>query len=132
MTAREVFETALDLINERGEDGLYSPDIKDYEKNVLSYLSILTISLYELDCRIKEVACHFDDDTPPTVTSLDDELSLHFTICRGALPYGLAFMLLLEEEPSRAETFHTLYEKECYRLEKLFTRGKRRRIKEVY
>ncbi len=132
MTAREVFNMALDLMNERDENGSGNQNIADYEKNVLSCLSILTVSLYELDCRIKDVACHFDDKTPPNVTSLDDELALHFSICRGALPYGLAFMLLLEEEPTRAESFRGLYEKECYRLERLFTRGKRRRIREVY
>ncbi len=132
MTARQVLESALSLMNERGENGEYSADIRDYEKNAVSCLSILAISLHELDCRIKGVVCRFDDITPPEVKSLDDELQLHISICRGVLPYGLAFMLLIEEEPSRSELFRSIYEKECFRLERLYTRAKRRSVKEVY
>lgn len=132
MTARQALDMALDIMNERREDGTYNVDMADLEKNAVSCLSIITVSLYELDCRIRDVVCVYDDNTPPAVMSLEDELTLHPAICRGVVPYGLAFMLLLEEEPNRAEALHTLYEKEVYKLERLHNKGKRRRIREVY
>lgn len=132
MTPKDIFYMALDIMNERKQDGKYSKDIGDYQGNVISYLNILTVSLYDLDCKIKGVPCFFDQDTPPLITSLDQVLDTHISICRGVLPYGLAFMLLMEEEPSRSETLRSLYESAAYKIERLYTRSKRLKIKEVY
>ncbi|MBE6689593.1 MAG: hypothetical protein E7588_10045 [Ruminococcaceae bacterium] len=132
MTAQKIYQAALELINERDENGELCDSTGDFEKNAPGYLSILTISLYELDCRIKGVSCNIDDDNPPSVKSLEDEITLHSVLCRGVLPYGLAFMLLLEEEPSRAEKFRMLYENAVYNLEKMHLRGQRKNIKDVY
>ena len=132
MTARKILDYALDLINQRSEDGEYTPYIADYEKNVLSYINILTISLYELDCRLKGITCNIDEVTPKSIESLDETPILHEAICKSALVYGLAFMLLLEEEPERAERFHALYKEECMKLEKMSTVCRRRPITEVY
>ena len=131
MQARKIYEAALDLINQRDEVGGYET-ASDFEKNVPGYLSILTIALYELDCRIKGVPCLIDDTNPPSVESLDDELVLHSAICRGVLPYGLAFMLLLEEEPSRSASFQSMYQSAVYNLERIYTKGTRKSIKDVY
>lgn len=132
MKVKKALELALDIINQRNEDGEYASYTADYEKNVLSYVNILTISLYELDCRIKGITCNIDEATPRCVESLEDDMVLHETICRGILPYGLAFMLLLEEEPQRAERYHVLYKEECARLEKMSAAVRRRPITEVY
>ena len=132
MTAQKALEYALDLINQRSEDGDYTPNISDYEKNVLSYINILTVSLYELDCKIKGITCNIDDVTPKSISSPEDELILHDAVCKSVLPYGLAFMILLEEEPERAERFHALYKEEWARLEKMCTKCRRRPITEVY
>ncbi|MBQ9940159.1 MAG: hypothetical protein IJO74_01310 [Clostridia bacterium] len=132
MTAQKAFETALNLINQREEDGEYILNIEDLRKNAVSYLNILTISLYELDCKIRGVACNIDNNTPEELESLDSALTLHKSLCGAAVPYGLAFMLLLEEEPERAEKFHLLYKEECARVERLCTKGRRHGIKEVY
>jgi len=132
MTVRKALEYALDIINRRNEDGEYSMYTGDYEKNALSYINILTVSLYELDCRLKGITCNIDEVTPKSIESLDEEISLHEAICRGVLPYGLAFMMLLEEEPQRAERLHTVYKEECMRLEKMSSACRRRLITEVY
>lgn len=132
MTARKALEYALDIINQRNEDGEYTPYMGDYERNTLSYINILTVSLYELDCRLKGITCNIDEVTPKSIESLDDEIGLHEAICRGVLPYGLAFMLLLEEEPQRAERFHTIYKEEFMRLENMSASCRRRLITEVY
>lgn len=131
MKARKIYEAALELINQRDESGEMQ-QAGDFEKNVPGYLSILTIALYELDCRIKGVPCLIDDNNPPSVESLEDDLVLHSAICRGVLPYGLAFMLLLEEEPARSDSFRNMYESAVYNLERIYTKGKRKCIKDVY
>ena len=132
MTARQVYEMALDIMNERDESGVYNTDIGDIEKNVLSALNIVCVAVHDTDCRMKGVKCRYDENSPPALESLDDTLIQHDAICRGVMPYGLAFLLLLEEEPKRAEKFKQLYDSELYRLNMIHTKGERMTIKEVY
>lgn len=41
----------------------------------------------------------------PKVTGMEDRLELDERICTGVLPYGLAGLLLSEEDPQRADFF---------------------------
>ena len=43
------------------------------------------------------------------MTSLDDYLDLDYYICRNVLPYGLAWLLLTEENPQQSNLFCQTY-----------------------
>jgi hypothetical protein len=98
INAQQVFVTAMHLMDEESEDGVYSGYPDEYKKKAWS---ILTLLLAEL--------------TPAsgTATYVENEASLILADDRTALtilPYGLAAHLLMTEDQTRAAYFNARYD----------------------
>lgn len=108
-TGNDVFALAMNLIDEldpqngRADRG----ETRAYKVRVAGLLHIL---LQEL--------CQFDDSwlrdndrdaAPSPVDDLDAALDLGDRLCRGVLPFGLAGLLILEENPPCAQVFLSSY-----------------------
>lgn len=66
------------------------------------------------------------------IASLSDEIPYVSLIATGAMPLGLAFYLLLEEDPDRAAFFFRLYQEEKLNLRRNFQKGTRHPVRRIY
>ena len=130
MKAWEVLDAALALMGERERGTSY--ETADFERNAYGVMAVLLGELDALDCALKRIAPDADNRLPPTVASGEEELMLHPLLCRSVLPYGLASLLLLEEDPSRAAQFQRRYEEQKRLLKERFDRPFRHEIRNVY
>lgn len=131
MTARQIYHRALALIQEQDTDGV-SYDTEAFRRSAPEMINLLCVLLDDLDLKIKGKAFRENELLPREVKSEDDEVPLHPVILAGALPLGLAFLLLAEEDASRASLFFNLFQKEKEALYRRFKRGTRRAITRVY
>jgi hypothetical protein len=115
MTAVEIFELTLGLIDEDDQDGAY-------EARVLPLLRILRSEIVRVLSRGAQV---------PELDSLDDELGLPDDICESVVTYGVAANLLLEEDPARASFFESKYEEELVKAVRR-TPGEFAAINDIY
>ena len=105
---RSVFDIAIRLMDAQNEStgATDTADTKEYAHRTPSLLnSILdrvypasdTYGLFPRGSGVRDVC--------PKVESLDDYLNLDERICTSVLPYGLAGLLLTEENPTQANFF---------------------------
>ena len=105
-TVQEVFDIAIRLMDAQNEStgSTDTADTKEYRLRTPSLLNSL------LD-RVYPASDTFHQSQPgrrpvcPKVETLSDTLDLDPRICTGVLPYGLAGLLLAEEDPARADFF---------------------------
>lgn len=131
MKAREIYERALALLQEQNADGA-DYDTGAFEASAPRLIGLLSALLEELDLHVKGRRFHENQSLPREIKSLDDEVLLHPVICAGVLPLGLAFLLISEEDASRASFFFNLYEREKDALRRRFRKARRHRITSVY
>jgi hypothetical protein len=99
VTAQQVYDLALGLIDEVTETGAFAPDNPDYYKaKSLSFLTILQTELLK------------PSETPQVITSLTQGLILSDRLCLLVLPYGLAAHLLMSEDQSMASFLNARYD----------------------
>lgn len=132
MTGRTVYNRALTLLHERGGEGEIQYDTAQFEAAAPTLINVLAVMLDELDLHIKHRAFHEAEYLPKQIVSLDEELSLHPSICMSVLPLGLAFFLVSEENESRAALFFKLYQTEKDALYRRYRTVRRHKIKSVY
>lgn len=109
-TAQWVFDKAIALMDELNEatGAADTTDTKEYKNRTLAILNLLQVECYPLSDTYRPVAgkravcAEITDFTAPI--DLDDGL------CRGALPYGLAAHLFLDENDAAASFFQQRYE----------------------
>lgn len=130
MIAREVYRSALCLLQENEDDT--SLDTALFEESAPRLLSLLCVLLDEVDLHVKGRRFHENALIPREIRTLDDEVPLHPVICAGALPLGLAFLLISEEDQKRASLFFNLFQTEKDNLIRRFKRGRRHKISSVY
>lgn len=128
MKAKEILKAALALMGE--QEGGY--ETAGFEPHAYGMMETLWWELDELDCALKRIRPDADNRLPPTLSSGEEEVMLHPLICRSVLPFGLAHLLLLEEDPSRAAQFLKRYEAQRKALKKRFDRPVRHQIRNVY
>lgn len=107
-TAQQVFELAVHLMDEqnRRSGAADTADTAPYKRRTLAILNIL-----QAECRLYSDPSAADRTGPmPVIGEFDSALALDDGLCRGALPYGLAAHLLLEENPAAASFFLQRYE----------------------
>lgn len=100
ITGRQVLETALHIMNEDGSDSTY-------ETRALALLNSLIA-----ECVTAGVGYNWDytGDVEP-LEDLDAEIeALDTRLCMAALPYGLAGLLYLDEDPARAGSWWSIYQ----------------------
>lgn len=129
--AREIFDMALALINERDSSGAYHSDVEDFEKNATSMITLLNQRLLYLQCHItgRDIS---NTTWDRTITSLDDPLTLNDKILLHVMPYALASMLILEEDSQRSAYFYSLFKDAEEKVMREHKKGKRKSITNVY
>lgn len=112
-TGMDVFELAINLMDELNDDGKYKhDDTKEYENRTRAILNILIGELYPYSDTFKKNQ-DWKTGRRPVLSKLDDlytEIDLDDYICRSVLPYGLAAHLLMDENPTTANFFQQRYD----------------------
>ncbi|WP_394139553.1 hypothetical protein [Cytobacillus oceanisediminis] len=99
VTAKQVYDMALVLIDEVTEVGAVTPDTpKYYESRAKSILTQLQTELLPAS------------QIPEVINDLSQELKLSDRIAISVLPYGLAAHLLLTEDINTASFFNARYD----------------------
>lgn len=131
MKAREIYESALSLLAEQNTDGA-DYDTDAFEASAPALINLLCVLLDELDLHIKNRKFRDDQSEIRRIETLEDEVPLHPILQRGVMPLGLAFLLIAEENATRANLFFNLYQKEKEALFRRWKRGRRHSITSVY
>lgn len=105
-TVQQVFDIAIHLMDAQNEStgSTETADTKEYRLRTPSLLNSILDRAYPASDNWPEAS---DRARPicPKVTAMTDEIDLDERICTGILPYGLAGLLLTEENPSLANFF---------------------------
>lgn len=114
-TVQEVFDIAIRLMDEQNEStgSTDTVDTKEYRLRTPSLLNSLLDRAYPASDTWPGTVEEMDEagnvrrrrPVCPKVTAMEDEIGLDERLCTGVLPYGLAALLLMEEDKIRAEFF---------------------------
>lgn len=101
ITAREVLKMSLDLLYE---------DTTEYNAYVVTHFNTLIPELYETEQSIRTAKGEELLTEVPFIASLDDVIPYDERILRGAMPFGLASYIVLDDnDMSRVAYFRQLY-----------------------
>lgn len=111
MTAQEIYDLAMDLMDEKKDlqNVTDTPEsdyasTKDYQARTPG---ILTMLQTQVVMYLKGLGADIDSLDP--IGTLADEVELDQDICQGVLPYGLAARLLGQEDKNMSAYFSNLY-----------------------
>ena len=130
MKAREIYRRALALLAEQDDGAGY--DTEAFENCAPALINLLCTMLDELDLFIKCRDFRDNQVEPRQIESLEDEVPLHPVITSGVMPLGLAFLLIAEENATRAALFFKLYQSEKDALFRRYRKARRHKITSVY
>jgi len=101
-TARDIFSAAMSIMDELSPSGEAAhSDTREYEQRAPAILNVMLTELKVL---------RGDSDGWLPVESLDEPVSVETNYALGAMPYGLAANLLVDENPSAASFYQQRYE----------------------
>jgi len=128
MTGEDIYLGALALIGE--EANAEAADTAAFRRKAPYLINLLIADLTPLNeflsCRAAEGEIEVE-----SIASLSDAVPLVPLIACGPLKQGLAFYLILEEDPERAAFFLRLYQESKASLRRDFLKGKRHSIRRV-
>lgn len=105
-TVQAVFDIAIRLIDAQNEStgATLTSDTKEYMHRTPSLLNSILDRAYKAS---DTYPAEYTGKRPicQKVSAMEDTLDLDERICTGVLPYGLAGLLLTEEDPTRADFF---------------------------
>lgn len=105
-TVQTVFDIAIHLMDAQNEStgSTETADTKEYQLRTPSLLNSVLDRAYPASDNWPEAT---DRKRPicPKISAMTDEIELDERICTGVLPYGLAGLLLTEENPVLANFF---------------------------
>lgn len=112
VTVQEIFDIAIRLMDAQNEStgSTDTADTKEYNLRTVSLLNSVLDKAYPYSDNYREAVTGGKRPICPKVTSMADEVQLDEAICTAALPYALAGLLLLEEDPTRANFFMQMFE----------------------
>lgn len=112
ITVQEIFDIAIRLMDAQNEStgSTDTADTKEYNLRTVSLLNSVLDKAYPYSDNYRESVTGGKRPICPKVTSMTDEVQLDEAICTAALPYALAGLLLLEEDPTRANFFMQMFE----------------------
>ncbi len=129
MTGFDLYEKAMALLGEEidGE----AADTAAFRRSSPFLVNLLLADLAELN---EILLGHTTDGNlrVQQIETLDDEIPVVPLVALGAMPLGLAFYLLLEEDPDRAAFFYRLYQEEKLALRRNFVKGIRHPVRKIY
>lgn len=109
-TVQSVFDLAIRLMDAQNEStgSTDTADTKEYRLRTPSLINILLDQAYLASDTLKPT---LPGKRPicQKVIKMEDELDLDERLCTGVMPYGLAALLLTEEDPARADFFWQTY-----------------------
>ena len=110
MTVQEVFDIAINLIDSQNEStgSTNTTDTKEYAFRTPGLLNSVLDQVYPASDTYVP-GTNGVRSTLPSVTALEDYLDLDDAVCRNVLPYGLAGLLLTEENPTLANFMWQTY-----------------------
>lgn len=101
MTGNDILKISLDLMFETETE---------YEKNAVSFLNIMIPELFETENLIRTAQNRELLADVPYVESLEDTIPYCDNLTRGAMPYGLASMIMMDDDDtSKAGYYRQLY-----------------------
>ncbi len=105
-TVQDVFDIAVRLMDAQNEStgATDTADTKEYRLRTPSLLNSILDRVYPVSDTLPP-APPGRRPIAPKVQAMTDTLDLDERICTGVLPYGLAGLLLTEEDPRRADFF---------------------------
>lgn len=104
MTALEIYDMAANLLACKNNDGSDNPDCEDYIARAPSLINILLAENIKLERLLSG-----DKKARPTpIAFMEDEVKCHELLAYDVLPYGLASLLVIDEDP---ELSNVLYER---------------------
>lgn len=110
MTVQDVFDISIRLMDSQNESNgsTNTTDTREYAFRTPSLLNSILDQVYPAsDTYVSAV--NGIRPVLPSVGSMEDYLDLDDAICRNVLPYGLAALLLTEENPTLANFFWQTY-----------------------
>lgn len=109
VTAQEVFEAAMVLMDELDENGKAdTPNTKEYKNRALTFINILQQDLYPYSDTFKQKKSG-KRAVPVRIENYDAAIPLDDKICIGVMPYGLASHLLAQEDRDTANFYEQKY-----------------------
>ncbi|MDD4164127.1 MAG: hypothetical protein PHD66_02755 [Eubacteriales bacterium] len=126
MTGTDIYNTAMDLCALRNKSGAIPSDCSDLTQRATALINILIAENAYLDSLIKKQAL-----TINPITELSNTVELSELICAAVLPYGLACLLIQNEDTGEAMFFKSRYEFEKAKIQSEI-KGVLTPIKEVY
>lgn len=126
MTGSELYEISLDLCGLRKSDGTVPSDLDDLTQRALSMINLLIAETSSLDAKVSG-----EIPTVKKIDSLSDTVPESDIVVGSVLPYGLARLLMLNEDEAFADRMLFMYEQK--KKEALsFGKAKKEEIQEVY
>lgn len=102
LTARDIFSAAMSIMDELSAAGeAANSDTREYEQRTPAILNVLLTEL--------KVLCGDDADWLP-LEGMDEPVPVETNYALGAMPYGLAANLLVDENPTAASFYQQRYE----------------------
>ena len=132
MKARQAYERALALINERDSGGAYHTDVADFEKNAPELINSIVTLLWVDECIVRNIAMREINWNFEPIRTLDDEIPLHEALASGVLPFALASFLILEEDSERADYFYRLYTNARSAVVSAFVSAEHGSVRDIY
>lgn len=104
MTGQNLLELSYDLLGMRLNDGGITGTAGDLTARAVSLINILLAENAYLDSMIKK------EKTPPVyLVTLEDKIEISGPVCAGAMPFGLAAMLINSEDQDTAAFMQNMY-----------------------
>lgn len=126
MTGQAPYELAMDILALRFPDGDIPASCDDMTGRALGLINLLITENAFLDARLKK-----SDPAVVPITALSDEIGQSAEIVSRAMPYGLASLLILNENATLASLLHGLYTAALNEISHSYGAGVEQ-IKEVY
>ena len=129
---QEIYDRAIALLNERDANGSYHIDAGDFTTNAVALINILAFRLKYDQCIVTGTTVNENNWANLSIKTLNDNLSLDVKLAMGVLPYGLAALLIMEEDGERSKYFYSLFKEAEEQLLFFHKRGKRHPVSNVY
>lgn len=106
-TVQDVFDIAIRLMDAQNEStgSTDTADTKEYKLRTPSLVNSLLDRVYPGSDTYTAAATAGKRPVCPKIAAMEDTLELDERICTGVLPYGLAGLLLTEENPTLSDFF---------------------------
>lgn len=103
MTAENLYQATLLLVNASREDGYYRGMFLEALKMILEESLVYNNSLRQKEGKLPLLS-------PPEIGSFQQEIDYEPYLLKTVLPYGLAGLLLYEDNPTKATIYRNRYD----------------------